>query len=166
MANVLQSVTRVWNKFMPHQPIRYSFLDESYARMYDDVQRMGNIFASFAILAIIVACLGLFALSAFMVEQRSKEISIRLVLGASVRNVFRLLTQNFVKLVLISFVVAAPLSWYMMQKWLEDYKYRIEITWDVFLLAGMISVFIALLTVSYQSIRAALANPAESLRTE
>jgi len=108
MANVLQSVTGMWNKFMPHQPIRYSFSDESYARMYDDVQRMGNIFASFAILAIIVACLGLFALSAFMVEQRSKEISIRLVLGASVRNVFRLLTQNFVKLVLISFVVAAP----------------------------------------------------------
>src|SRR5882762_1718248 len=166
MANVLQSVTRVWNKFMPHQPIRYSFLDESYARMYDDVQRMGNIFASFAILAIIVACLGLFALSVFMVEQRSKEISIRLVLGASVKNVFRLLTQNFVKLVLISFVVAAPLSWYMMQKWLEDYAYKVNITWDVFFLAGLISVFIALLTVSYQSIRAALANPAESLRTE
>jgi putative ABC transport system permease protein len=166
MANVIQSVTKVWNTFMPHQPIRYSFLDESYARMYDDVQRMGKIFACFAILAIIVACLGLFALSAFMVEQRSKEISIRLVLGASLKSIFRLLTQNFVKLVLISFVMAAPLSWYMMQKWLEDYAYKVNITWDVFFLAGLISVLIALLTVSYQSIRAALANPVESLRSE
>ena len=166
MGNVIQSVTSVWNKFMPHQPIRYSFLDESYARMYDDVQRMGRIFASFAALAIIVACLGLFALSAFMVEQRSKEISIRLVLGASLKSTFRLLTQNFLKLVLISFVISVPVSWYLMQKWLEDYAYKVNITWDVFFLAGVISIMIALLTVSYQSIRAALANPVESLRTE
>ena len=151
---------------MPHQPIRYTFLDESYARMYEDVQRMGYLFASFAALAIIVACLGLFALSAFMVEQRNKEISIRLVLGASVNNIFGLLTRNFVKLVIISFVIAVPFAWYLMQTWLEDYAYRIEITWDVFILAGTISVLIALLTISYQSLRAALANPATSLRSE
>jgi putative ABC transport system permease protein len=166
MADVIQSINSLWTRFMPHQPIRYSFLDESYARMYDDVQRMGKVFASFAILAIVVACLGLFALSAFMVEQRNKEISIRLVLGASLRSIFRLLTANFVKLVLIAFVIAVPLSWYLMQKWLEDYKYRTEINWDVFAISGVLAVFIALLTVSYQSIRAALANPANSLRSE
>jgi putative ABC transport system permease protein len=151
---------------MPHQAIRYTFLDESYARMYADVQRMGNIFACFAILAILVACLGLFALSAFMVEQRTKEISIRLVLGASLNNIFRLLTQNFVVLVLISFIIAVPLAWYMMQQWLMDYKYRIDITWDVFVLSGALAVAIAMLTISYQAIRAALANPATSLRSE
>ena len=100
MASVLQSINNVWNKFMPHQPFRYTFMDESYARMYEDVDRMGKIFASFASLAIVVACLGLFALSAFMVEQRSKEISIRLVMGASMKNIFKLLTQNFVMLVI------------------------------------------------------------------
>lgn len=166
MQGTLQAITDVWNKFLPHQPMRYAFLDESYARMYEDVQRMGNIFASFAILAIIVACLGLFALSAFMVEQRTKEISIRIVLGASLNNIFRLLTQNFVILVMISFVIAVPLAWYMMQKWLEDYKYRIDMTWDVFALSGLMALAIALLTISYQAIRAPLANPASNLRTE
>jgi putative ABC transport system permease protein len=134
--------------------------------MYEDVQRMGTVFGSFAVLAIIVACLGLFALSSFMVEQRGKEISIRLVLGASVNTILRLLTQGFVKLVAISFVLAAPLAWYMMRKWLEDYEYRIDITWDIFVVAGMISVGIALLTISYQSMKAALANPATRLRSE
>ncbi len=166
MQDAIASVTAVWKKFLPHQPIRYSFLDESYAKMHDDVRRTGNIFASFAVLAIIVACLGLFGLSAFMVEQRNKEISIRLVLGATLQNIFRLLTDQFIKLVLISFVVAVPLSWYVMQKWLEDYEYKIKIGWEVFAVAGIVSVIIALLTVSYQSIRAALTNPANSLRTE
>jgi putative ABC transport system permease protein len=162
----VKSVTTLWNKFRPHQPIRYSFLDDNYARMYDDVQRMGRILVSFTVLAVIVACLGLFALSAFMVEQRNKEISIRLVLGASINNILRLLTQNFVILVLISFVLAVPLAWYLMQKWLEDYVYRIDITWDVFAVAGVASVVIALMTVSYQSVHAALANPAARLRSE
>jgi len=166
MNSVINAITKTWNTFMPTQPIRYTFLDESYARMYDDVQRMGNIFACFALLAIIVACLGLFALSAYMVEQRNKEISIRLVLGASINSIFKLLTQNFVKLVLLSFVIAAPIAWFMMHKWLEDYVYKTKITWDIFVISGVISVMIALLTVSYQSIRAALANPANSLRSE
>jgi putative ABC transport system permease protein len=166
MAGTIQAVTKLWKRFMPHQPIRYTFLDESYARMYDDVQRMGYLFGSFAALAIVVACLGLFALSAFMVEQRNKEISIRLVLGASVNNIFGLLTRNFVKLVVISFFVAVPFAWYMMQRWLENYAYKITITWDVFLLAGIMSVVIALVTISYQSLRAALANPATNLRSE
>jgi putative ABC transport system permease protein len=166
MSSVLISIETIWKKFSPNQPIRYSFLDESYARMYDDVQRMGRIFISAAGLAIIVACLGLFALSAFMVEQRSKEISIRLVLGAPLKSIFSLLTLNFLKLVFISIVIAVPIAWYMMQKWLQDFTYRTEITWDVFVLAGAIAVLIAIFTISYQSIKAALINPAENLKME
>ena len=166
MQGAISNVTDIWKKFLPHQPIRYSFLDESYARMYDDVRRTGNIFASFAILAIIVACLGLFALSSFMVEQRRKEISIRLVLGASLENIFRLLTSHFMKLVFISLLLAIPLAWYLMQQWLADYEYKITIGWDIFVLAGILSMVIALSTVSYQALRAALANPANSLRSE
>ena len=166
MSGLLAEVTSLWNQFLPNQAIRYTFLDESFALMYDDVQRMGRIFTSFAALAIIVACLGLFALSAFMVEQRSKEISIRLVLGASFNNVFRLLTQNFLFLILISLLVAVPVAWYLMQQWLKDYEYRIPIRWDVFVLAGVAATVIALLTISFQSIKAALANPVDSLRNE
>ncbi len=166
MSAVLTAVEGLWKKFSPNQPIRYSFLDESYARMYDDVQRMGRIFISAAVLAIIVACLGLFALSAFMVEQRSKEISIRLVLGASLKNIFSLLTLNFLKLVFISIVIAVPIAWYMMQKWLQDFTYRTEITWDVFVLAGAMAVLIAVFTISYQSIKAGLIKPVENLKMD
>lgn len=166
MSGVITEVEAVWKKFSPNQPIRYSFLDESYARMYDDVQRMGRIFISAAVLAIIVACLGLFALSAFMVEQRSKEISIRLVLGASLRSIFSLLSLNFLKLVLISIVIAVPIAWYAMREWLQDFTYRTEITWDVFVLAGTMAVLIAILTISYQAIRAGLMDPVKSLKSE
>lgn len=166
MAAVIESINSVWKKFMPHQPFRYTFMDDNYARMYDDVDRIGKIFATFAGLAIVIACLGLFALSAFMVEQRSKEISIRLVMGASVKNIFRLLSQNFVLLVLISFLIAVPVSWFMMTKWLEDYKYKIALSWDVFAVAGFLSVAIAILTISYQCMSAALENPASRLRSE
>ena len=166
MRRLINEVTTVWSKFSPHQTLRYTFLDDSFAMMYEDVQRMGRIFTSFAVLAIIVACLGLFALSAFMIEQRSKEISIRLVLGASLNSIFRLLTSSFLRLVVISLVIAIPLAWYLMQQWLQDYEYRIQIGWKVFLWAGLIAVSIALLTISYQSVRAALVNPADNLRAE
>jgi putative ABC transport system permease protein len=166
MAGVLSAIETVWKKFSPHQPVRYAFLDDQYASMYADVQRMGRIFVTFACLAIAVACLGLFALSAFMIEQRGKEISIRLVLGASMKSIFRLLTVNFLKLVLIALVIAIPISWFAMQKWLEDFTYRTEITWDVFLWAGLMAVAIAVLTISYQSVRAALAKPVDKLRSE
>ncbi len=166
MSESIQSLTGVWNKFAPHQPIRYSFLDERYAAMYADVQRMGQLFTSFAVLAILVACLGLFALSAFMVEQRSKEISVRLVLGATVNSVFQLLTWNFIKLVVIAFVIATPIAWYLMSQWLEDYAYRTEIGWDVFVITGSIAILIALLTISYQSLRAAWIKPITNLKSE
>jgi putative ABC transport system permease protein len=166
LPEAIESITALWKKFAPNQPVRFSFLDQSYAKMYDDVKRMGQIFTSFAVFAIIVACLGLFALSAFMIEQRMKEISIRLVLGASIKNIVRLLTQNFVILVAISFMLATPIAWYVMQKWLEDYAYRVNVSWDVFLVAGGLSILIALLTISYQAIRAALANPVNGLRSE
>jgi len=166
MKESIQSITAMWNKFAPHQPIRYSFLDDRYSAMYSDVQRTGKIFTSFSILAIVVACLGLFALSAFMVEQRSKEISVRLVLGASVNSVFQLLTWDFLRLVLIAILVAAPVSWYLMAHWLEDYAYRTTIGWDVFVVSGVTSVLIALFTISFQSIKAALVSPVKGLRSE
>jgi putative ABC transport system permease protein len=166
MAASIQSVNELWNKFMPNQPIRFSFLDDKFERMYDDVLRMGQIFAAFATLAIIVACLGLFALSAFMIEQRSKEISIRLIMGAPMRSILKLLTTNFMMLVMISFVIAAPLAWYGMHQWLQSYEYRTPVSYDVFIASGVIAVSIALLTVSYQSVKAALTRPIENLRRE
>ncbi len=166
MPGTLAQIGKVWDKFSPNQKIRYSFLDDSFARMYDDVQRMGRIFTTFAIFAIIVACLGLFALSAFMVEQRSKEISIRLVLGASLQSIFNMLTLNFVKLVLISIVIATPIAYYMMQLWLQDFNYKTPVTWDIFAIAAIMAIFIALVTISYQSIRAGLSRPVNGLRSE
>jgi putative ABC transport system permease protein len=166
MASAIESITAVWKKFSPYQPIRYAFMDQQYAHVYDDVIRTKRIFTIFAVLAIVVACLGLFALSSFMVEQRSKEISIRIVLGASLKNVFGLLTTSFVMLVLISFVLATPLSFYLMTKWLEDYAYKTPITADIFLLTAFITLVLAVATISYQSIRAGLANPVTNLKTE
>ncbi len=166
MPHLIQRLTKVWDDFSPNQPIRYAFLDERFEVMYSDVQRMGRIFSSFAILAIIVACLGLFALSAFMAEQRSKEISIRKVLGASVNNIVGLLTHSFLRLVLISLLIAVPLGWFLMKKWLQDFAYRTTISWDVFVFAGLLALLIALLTISFQAIRAATGNPAKTLRSE
>jgi putative ABC transport system permease protein len=164
--NTVASVAAVWKNFAPSQPIRYSFLDESFAQMYADVQRMGEIFTSFAVLAIIIACLGLFALSAFMAEQRNKEIGIRKVLGASVPRITAMLSKDFVKLVAIAILIATPIAWWAMTKWLQDFAYRISISWWMIVIAGSLSVMIALLTISFQAIKAAVANPVESLRSE
>ncbi len=166
MREAIASISGVWERFSPNQAIRFNFLSERYALTYSDVDRMGHIFTTFAVLAIIVACLGLFALSAFMVEQRSKEISIRMILGASMNTVFRLLTQNFVFLILISFVIAAPVGWYLMNKWLQDFVYKTDITWDIFVISGISALVIALGTVSYQAVKAALVNPVQNLRSE
>jgi putative ABC transport system permease protein len=162
----LAAITAIWTRNVPNQTINYSFLDQEFSQMHADVQRMGNIFNSFALFVIFVACLGLFALSAFMVEQRKKEISIRLVLGAPFKSIYQLLTLDFMKLIFISIVIAIPLGWFMMNRWLEDFVYRISIGWDVFLVAGSIALIIAISTISYQSVAAALIKPLKSLRAE
>ncbi len=162
----IDAITAMWAAFSPEQTIRFTFLDDSFANMYAEVRRIGTIFTYFAALAIVIACLGLFGLAAFTTEQRNKEIGIRKVLGASVAGIVRMISSNFVKLVLISIFIASPIAWWAMNKWLEDFAYRIDIQWWVFAVAGLAAVVIALLTVSWQAIRAATANPVDSLRDE
>lgn len=166
MKQALAGIGGIWKQFMPAQAMRYDFLDQSYAAMYADVQRTQYIFTGFSILAVVVACLGLFALAAFMAEQRSKEISIRKVLGASAASLFSLLTGNFLKLVAISLLIAIPTAWMLMNKWLEDYAYRTPVTWGIFVFAGITVVCIALFTICWQAIKAATANPIKSLKAE
>ena len=166
MSGAIHSITNVWDRFSHSQPIRYTFLDESFASMYEDIQRMGLIFSTFAFLAIIIACLGLLALSSFMVAQRTKEIGVRKVLGASLSNITFSLSRNFLALVIIANIIAWPLAYYFMNKWLQDFAYRINISWWTFIITGGIVLLIALVTVSWQAIKAALANPVESLRYE
>lgn len=166
MDGLLQAIEGKWSEFMPNMELRYAFMDSSFAKMYDNVNRIRSIFISFAVLAIFVACLGLFALSAFMVEQRRKEISIRRVLGASFRNIYNLLTVNFLSLIGVATLIAIPIAWYAMSRWLQDFAYRIEVTWQLLALSAFISITIAMLTISYQSISAALTQPSKNLRNE
>ena len=158
--------SNVWKGFSPNQAFRYTFLDESFANMYSNVRRTGNIFTSFAVLAIIIACLGLFALSAFLAEQRNKEIGIRKVLGASVSGITAMLSKDFVKLVIVSIIIGSPIAYWAMTKWLQDFAYRVPISWWMVAVAGLAAIVIALLTISFQSIKAALMNPVKTLRTE
>lgn len=166
MKTALATIEAKWKAFLPNQPMRYTFLDERYAAMYIDVQRMQYIFTGFSILAVVVACLGLFALAAFMAEQRTKEIGIRKVLGASVAGVFTLLTKNFLKLVGLSLIISIPVGWWLMNKWLQDFSYRISLNWKIFAFASLLMMTIALFTICFQAIKAAIANPVKSLRTE
>jgi putative ABC transport system permease protein len=166
MSAAIKSINGVWNKFSVNQPIRYSFLDESFTKMYSDVQRMARIFSAFALLAIVVACLGLFALSSFMIEQRTKEIGIRKVNGARSIEVTISLNNDFLIWVAIAFVIATPVAWFGMHKWLENFAYKTELSWWIFTLSGALALGIALLTVSWQSWKAATRNPVEALRYE
>lgn len=166
IATVMASINDTWDNLAPEQPIAYDFLNARFARMYDDVSRTGNIFTSFAIFAVFVACLGLFALSVFMVEQRNKEISIRLVLGASMNHVLRSLSFNFLKPVLIALFIAMPIAWYVMRDWLNEFQYKTALSWDIFAIAALTAIGIALLTVSYQSLKAAVMKPVNGLRNE
>jgi putative ABC transport system permease protein len=163
---VIQSIEKVWKNLASGQPFQYSFLDEDFEKMYHSEQRLGKIFVLFAGLAIIIACLGLFALTSFTAEQRTKEIGIRKVLGASVSSIVLLLSKEFGRLILISFIVSVPMGWYAVSWWLESYTYKTEIGVAVYLLAGGLAFAIAWLTMSYQSIKAANANPVSSLRSE
>ncbi|GAB4043141.1 ABC transporter permease [Spirosoma jeollabukense] len=166
MPQLLTAMEAKWKEFVPHLAFRYTFMDQSYARMYDNIQRVSRIFTSFACLAIFIACLGLFGLAAFTTEQRTKEIGVRKVLGASVASIVALLSSDFLKLVVVAIVLASPLAWWIMSRWLQDFAYKIDLDWWLFALAGGLAVGIALVTVSYQSVKAALANPVKSLRSE
>ena len=162
----IEKITKLWKSNVPNAPFEYDFLDKSFARMYQSERQMASILLVFTALALFIGCLGLFGLAAFIAEQRTKEIGIRKVLGASVGSITALLSKDFLKLVLISVAVGSPVAYYLMDKWLADFAYRTEISWWIFALAGALAVLIALLTVSYQAIRAALMNPVESLKTE
>lgn len=163
---VIAALEQEWNRFSPGQAPRYHFMDESLNRMYGAEQRIGRIALLFSLLAAFVSCLGLFGLAAFTTEQRTKEIGVRKVLGASVLGIARLLAGDFLKLVLIAIVIASPVAFYFMQGWLKDFAYRINIQWWMFAGAGLVALLVAGMTVSFQSIRAALANPVKSLRNE
>lgn len=162
----LTEIGAVWDKNVPNQAFNYTFLDQKFAQMHQDVKRMGKIFNSFALFAIMVACLGLFALSAFMVEQRQKEISIRLVLGAPFKSIYKLITLDFLKLIFIAMLIATPIGWYLMSNWLQDFAYKINLSWGIFVGAGCIALSVAVVTISYQAIGAALLKPLKSLRAD
>jgi putative ABC transport system permease protein len=166
ITGTITHLKKTWEEFIPGLPFDFFFLDEHLDRLYSAEQKLSRLFGYFAFLAIFIACLGLFGLAAYAAERRTKEIGIRKVLGATVANVTGLLSKDFVKLVLLANLIAWPVAWYAMNKWLENFAYRIEISWWVFALAGGLALVIALLTVSAQAIRAALANPVESLRYE
>ncbi|MDP4217942.1 MAG: ABC transporter permease [Bacteroidota bacterium] len=166
IAQLVSHVEDVWKSMAPGQPFHYSFMDDDFNNHYQTEQRMGSISLSFSLLAICIACLGLFGLATYAAEQRTREIGIRKVLGATVGNLVRLLSTDFLLLVLIAAAIAFPLAWWAMHYWLQGFAYRTGIGWEVFTLAGLLSALIALLTVSFQAIKAALANPVKSLRTE
>ena len=165
-SNAISTIEGLWNKHAPGQPFTYDFMDDSFNKVYKAEQRLGRIFMIFTILSILIACLGLFGLAAFNAEKRIKEIGVRKVLGASVGQISYRLTIDFLKLVGVAILVSLPVGWYVMNKWLEDFSYRIDIPWWIFALAGVLAIAIAIITVSYQSIKAAVVNPIKSLRTE
>ncbi len=166
ISSTIASIESIWQKSVPEQPLVYSFMEDSFNSTYQAEQRLGRIFMVFTILSIFIACLGLFGLAAFNAEKRTKEIGVRKVLGASVGQISYRLTLDFLKLVVIAILISLPLGWYAMNKWLEDFSYRIEISWWVLALAGAFAITIAIITVSYQSIKAAIVNPVKSLRSE
>ncbi|MEO8403904.1 MAG: ABC transporter permease [Chitinophagaceae bacterium] len=165
-ASIIAGIGTDWKKLVPSTPFEYSFLDQDVAKQYQGEQTIRKISNSFTILAILISCLGLFGLAMFTAQQRIKEIGVRKVLGASVTGIVSMLSKDFVKLVLISLVIASPVAWWMMTKWLGDFAYRFPISWWIFALAGVIAMLIALATISFQAIKAAVANPVKSLRTE
>ncbi|WKN42166.1 ABC transporter permease [Tunicatimonas pelagia] len=162
----VEQVREIWSQFEPDNPFVYSFLDEDFDRLFRAEQRLGKVLSVFTVLAILVACLGLLGLASFVASQRTKEVGIRKVLGASVQQITYLLSKDFIRLVLIAFVIATPISYWLATQWLENFAYRTEVGIGIFVLAGFSALLIAWLTVSYQSVRAALANPVDSLRNE
>ena len=166
LQNSLAKIENLWTQFQPELPFRYAFLDQEWANLYGREMTARKVFSAFSVLAIFIACLGLLALAAFTAEQRVKEIGIRKILGATSSGIVGLLSKDFLKLVVVAIIIASPLAWYAMQNWLEDFAYRIAIQWWVFLIAGVLAVLIAFFTISFQSVKAASANPVDSLRAD
>ena len=150
----------------PAYPFNYQFVDDQFNQMFLSEMLISKLSRVFAALAIIISCLGLFGLAAYTAERRTKEIGIRKVLGASVSGIAALLSKDFLKLVAVSCIIAFPVAWWIMHSWLQNYQYRIEISWWIFLIAGGVAILIALFTISFQAIKAAVANPVNSLRSE
>ena len=163
---VIQIVEAKWKEMAPGQPFTYYFLDERFGTMYAAETRLGKIFGIFSVLAVLIACLGLFALTSFTAEQRTKEIGIRKVLGASISSIVMLLSKEFGKLVLIAFILAAPLAWYGIDWWLKDYTYKTDIGIGLYLFSGIAAFLIAWVTMSFQSFKAAASDPVKSLKSE
>ena len=163
---LMSQIESKWKNLSPKQEFTYSFMDEDFDAAYRAEQRVGTLFISFSTLAILIACLGLFGLAAFAAEQRNKEIGVRKVLGATVSGIVGMLSIDFIKLVLVSILIASPLAWYAMNKWLQGFAYRIQIQWWMVAAAGCLALLIAFITISFQSVKAALANPVKSLRSE
>jgi len=164
--SAIAKIEKVFKKFEKDQPFEFQFADEQYSKKFSSEERVSKLAGFFAILAIAISCLGLFGLASFVAAQRTKEIGVRKVLGASIFSVWNLLSKDFVALVFISFCIAVPVAWYGMSSWLQGYNYRVSIGWEIFFMAGLLAMAIALLTVSFQAIKAAIANPVKSLRTE
>jgi len=163
---VLSKIETVMKKDNPLYPLQYKFVDDQFNQMFLNEVLMSKVSALFATLAILISCLGLFGLAAYTAERRTKEIGIRKVLGASVAGITSLLSKDFLQLVALSCIIAFPVAWWMMRNWLQTYEYRISISWWIFIGAGVLALLIALITISFQSIKAAIANPVKSLRTE
>jgi putative ABC transport system permease protein len=162
----IKAIQRNWDRIIPNRPFEYVFLNDFFNKQYRAEENFGNLFLNFAILTIFISCLGLLGLSSYSTIQRTKEIGVRKVLGASVTGIVNLLSFDFIKLVLVSLVIAMPVAWYGMHKWLENFAYHTTISWWIFALAGATAIVIAFSTISFQAIRAAMANPVKSLRTE
>ena len=166
ISGLIGNIENKYKTMASGMPFNYHFLDDSFDNMYRQEQRIGKVALTFSFLAIIIACLGLFGLATYIAEQRTKEIGIRKVLGASVSNIVTMLSTDFIKLVLISFVIATPIAWWFMNKWLQDFAFRIDLSWWIFAVTGIVALLIALFTLSFQAIKAAISNPVKSLRTE
>ena len=162
----LDKIEQTFKKYNPTYPFEFKFADEEYGQKFGMEDRVGKLVSVFSVLAIFISCLGLFGLASFVAEQRTKEIGVRKVLGASIYNLWRMLSKDFVMLVIISILIATPVAYYFMDSWLMKYQYHTSISWWVFVVSGLSALVITLLTVSYQSIKAAVANPVESLRTQ
>jgi putative ABC transport system permease protein len=159
-------LTALWEKLAPGEPFTYEFMEDGYQQTYTEEKKLSGIFGAFTAVALVIACLGLFGLITYATEQRKKEVGIRKVMGASVSDIVLLFSKELGKLILIAFIVAAPLSWYTVEWWLKDYNYRVEVGPMVYLSAGLVAIVVAWITTGFQSVRSAVVNPAEVLRGE